>query len=516
MTVMTPDTAPAPTALTDRTRLGLDIAGLGLAAGLIGDGLLRAMPWGLNVTLGVAALVGAGLWLMQRHKIQTGPDTPWLAITALLLGAAFLRRDSEELNAFNILALILTLALAAASVQRERVSTWYPLDYVRGAVTSALNSVIGSLQLIFSDIQWRELPETGRLRHARGALLGTLIAIPLLVIFAGLFASADPVFNNFLSNVLSFDVESAAQHTFLFVFWGALGAGYLRWAFLGRPVGLQLATPRALPSIVPIATALGLLNVLFLTFVVVQIRYFFGGADLIEQTSGLTYATYARQGFFQLVVASGLVLPVLLGADHLVTGGTAAQVRVFRQLAGLLLVLLAVIMASALQRMRLYVGTYGLSEDRLYATAFMILLIGIFAWFCWTVLRGVRHRFAFGALMQGLAVLAGLHVLNPDAFIVRTNLNRPVDERPFDARYAATLGADAVPALLEALPRLNSDDRCIIVTRWLDRWVDGNSEHARADWRSWNWSRARTRNLLRARAPELRESCKDFKDAPSS
>jgi hypothetical protein len=515
VTVTTPPTtAPAQTTLTERTGLALEIAGLGLVAGLIGDGLLRAMPWGLNVTLGVAALVGAGLWLIQRHKIQAGPDTPWLAITALLLGAAFLRRDSEELNAFNILALILTLALAAASVQRERVSTWYPLDYVRGAITAAFNSVIGSLQLIFSDIQWRELPETGRLRHARGALLGTLIALPLLVIFAGLFASADPVFNNFLTNVLSFDIESAAQHTFLFVFWGALSAGYLRWAFLGRPVGIQLATPRALPSVVPIATALGLLNFLFLMFVIVQIRYFFGGSDLIEQTSGLTYATYARHGFFQLVVASGLVLPILLGADHLVTGGTATQVRVFRQLASLLLVLLAVIMASALQRMRLYVGTYGLSEDRLYATAFMILLIGIFAWFCWTVLRGVRHRFAFGALMQGFVVLAGLHVLNPDAFIVRTNLNRPVDERPFDARYASTLGADAVPALLEALPRFNTDDRCIIVTRLLDRWVDGNGELARADWRSWNWSRARARSLLSDRATELRSSCTDFKEAP--
>jgi len=77
---------------------------------------------------------------------------------------------------------------------------------------------------------------------------------------------------------------------------------------------------------------------------VVQLRYFFGSAALIEQTSGLTYAGYARQGFFQLVTASALVLPILLGADHLVRGAAPAQVRVFRQLAGLLLGLLAVIM----------------------------------------------------------------------------------------------------------------------------------------------------------------------------
>ena len=495
-------------ALTQRTKLGLEIAGMGAVAGVAGDTLLRAMPWGLNVTLCTAALVGGGVWLVRRHKLEPGTDAGWLAITALLLGATFLRRDAEELGAYNVMALILTLALAAASLQRERVSTWYPFDYVRGVITATLASIVGSLVLIFNDIQWRELPETGRVRHVRGALLGALIAAPLLVIFAALFASADPVFNNVMSNVFAFDMQSVIQHMFLFIFWAALVAGYLRWGMLGQPVGLQFATPRPLASIVPIATALGLLSFLFLMFVVVQLRYFFGGAAVIEETSGLTYATYARQGFFQLVAASALVLPLLLGADHLVHGGTASQVRVFRQLAGLLLALLAVIMASALERMRLYVAAYGLTSDRLYATAFMILLIGTFAWFCWTVLlRGVRHRFAFGALMQAFAVLAGLHILNPDAFIARTNLHRPVAERPFDAKYASTLGADAVPVLLDALPRLTAADRCIVVTRLLDRWVDGSM--AEADWRTWNWSRARARRLLTDRAVEFRASCKN-------
>ncbi len=487
--------------LTQRTKLGLEIAGVGAIAGILGDTLLRAMPWGLNATICTAVLVGGGVWLVRRHKLEPGPDAGWLAITALLLGAAFLRRDAEELGAYNAMALVLTLALAAASLQRERVSTWYPFDYVRGFVTAAVASIFGSLMLIFNDIQWRELPATGRARHVRGALVGALIAAPLLVVFAALFASADPVFNNVLSNVFAFDMESVIQHTFLFIFWAALVAGYLRWGMLGRPVGLQFATPKPLASIVPIATALGLLSFLFLMFVVVQLRYFFGGAAVIEQTSGLTYATYARQGFFQLLSASGLVLPLLLGADHLVHGGTATQVRVFRQLAGLLLALLAVIMVSALQRMRLYVAAYGLTSDRLYATAFMILLIGIFAWFSWTVLRGVRHRFAFGALMQGFAVLAGLHVLSPDAFVLKTNLDRPVAERPFDARYAARLGGDAVPVLIDALPRLTTEERCVVAVELLRRWNRG----ADPDWRTWNWSRSRARALVAEHAASLRE-----------
>lgn len=495
------------TGLSQRNRLALEIAGIGLAGGIAGDTLLRAMPWGLNVTLFITALVGAGVWLVRRHGVKPGPDAPWLAITALLLGAAFLRRDAESLAAYDVMALLATLAMAAASLQGESISKWDPFDYIRGLVTAGAGTAIGSILLVFNDIKWGELPQEGRMRHVRGALLGTLIALPFLAIFAGLFASADPVFNNFLSNLFAFDVEKLVQHTFLICFWAAAVAGCLRWSLLGRPFGLQVVAVKPVPTIVPLATVLGLLDFLFLMFVVVQVRYFFGDASLIEETSGLTYSAYARQGFFQLVVASALVLPILLGADHLVRGGTPAQLRVFRQLGGLMLGLLAVIIVSALRRMSLYVAAYGLSEDRLYATAFMVLLIGVFAWFAWTVLRGVRQRFAFGALMQAFAVLAGLHILNPDAFIVKTNLDRPTAERPFDARYATLLGADAVPVLVDALPRLTTEDRCLVVKQLLDRWVDG--EQADTDWRTWNWSRARARDMLRDRAAELRASCEN-------
>ena len=40
---------------------------------------------------------------------------------------------------------------------------------------------------------------------------------------------------------------------------------------------------------------------MFLAFIVVQLRYFFGGAAQVEVVPGLTYADYARRGFFELV-----------------------------------------------------------------------------------------------------------------------------------------------------------------------------------------------------------------------
>lgn len=62
-----------------------------------------------------------------------------------------------------------------------------------------------------------------------------------------------------------------------------------------------------------------------------------------------------------------------------------------------------------------------------------------------TVLRGRREQFAFGALLAGVATLAGLHAANPDALIVRVNAARIAHGQTFDAAYAASLSGDAVP-----------------------------------------------------------------------
>ncbi len=247
-------------------------------------------------------------------------------------------------------------------------------------------------------------------------------------------------------------------------------------------------------GIIEVSVVLGLINMLFLSFVVVQIKYFFGGAEMVTASAGLTYAEYARRGFFELVTVAALVLPMLLAAHWLLRKESPAHERIFRVLAGVQVVLLFVIMASALGRMRLYQSEYGLTELRLYTTAFMGWLGIVFAWFGAVVLwRGERERFACGALVAGLLVIGLLHLINPDALIVRTNVAHTTAGRAFDAGYAASLSADAVPALVGALPQLNAGDRGVAAHMLLSRW----KKEEVADWRTWNMARAEAERAVR-------------------
>ncbi len=493
---------------SQQTRLGLEVLTVSAALGIGADALLRATPWGLNALLCTVGVVAAAGWIVRRRQIAVSGDAPWLALTALLLGSNFVARDSNWLRACDALGIAIVGALAWSSLRGTSLRGRHPWDYVQGGVATAVSTCVGIWPLAVRDVRWSELSSGGAWRGARGAVVGVALALPLIFVFGGLFASADPVFHNVVGSIADVDFGVIASHVVLIGLGATLAAGYFWGAVIRRgplpvlPGGQDLSL-----GIVPTGTALGLLDLLFLVFVVIQLRYFFGGAELIERTIGLTYAEYARRGFFELVTASALVLPILVGGDWALRHEPREHQRTFRFLAGLLLVLLAVVMVSALRRVWLYVAEFGLSEIRLYATAFMVYLAGVFAWFGWTVLRERRHRFAFGALVQGFAVLAGLHLLNPDALIVRTNLARTAANRPFDAAYAASLGADAVPDLLAAFARLGDQDKCRAAAALLARWTpegSGGKRPAADGWRNWNLARARARRAVHEHAALLK------------
>jgi Domain of unknown function (DUF4173) len=209
----------------------------------------------------------------------------------------------------------------------------------------------------------------------------------------------------------------------------------------------------------------------------------------VEARAHLTYAQYARHGFFELVVVSVLVLPVLLAANVLVRS------RVVRLLSALLVVLELVVALSALQRLRVYEREYGLTELRIYAIGVVAWLVVVFAWSCATVLRGELRRFAIGVVLSGFAATAALNVISPDALIARTNLTRP----HVDVVYLAHLSDDAVPTLVDRLPTVRDPVvRRELAQRLLARSVDGQSLL------SWNAARSRSRSVLLERRGELR------------
>ena len=520
--------------------------------GVLGDALLRDDPLGLGLLLWMLAF-GAGVVALSWRNggAVSREQRAWLAVAIGLAGCATWR-DSGALMGYDFLAMIGALAILGAtmapgssfhSVLGTRVR-----DLAVGAARTAVDVMTGILPLTFRDSGLGVIRHRTNGDHTRAWLRAAIVTVPLVFVFGLLLSSADPVFES-LIKLPKFDVGEMISHVVIAGFFTWVTAGWMRGSLLdSRPrAEVSGGFPVTLGRL-EITVALGALAALFTLFVGVQIGWLFGGEALVRSTTGLGYAQYARRGFFELVWVSLLVLPVLLGSRAAIAPGDEAAIRRHRQLAIPVLVLLGAIMLSALGRMRLYVGYYGLTTDRLFATVFMLWLAVVFTWFGVTVLRDRARDFAAGMTITGFFTLAALNVANPDALIARVNVGRAktavtrverVDadtvttgnqtvvtwRSPIDYAYLTRwLSGDAAGVVVQALlappvspandpargPEVKS--RCEAVRELLQKWGNQTTENnnTRAmrvehDWRRWNLGAARARAVVRSSERQLRE-----------
>jgi hypothetical protein len=242
-----------------------------------------------------------------------------------------------------------------------------------------------------------------------------------------------------------------------------------------------------------------------LSFVIVQIPYLFGGFELVQNTPDFKLAEYARRGFGELVTVAALVLPILLVSHWLLRKDSPVNEKIYRVLAGIQIALLFVIMVSAAQRLFILTGNlgYGLTTVRFYPMVVMIWLAVVFVWFALTVLRGHREKFAWGALWSTIFLLGALHFVNPDEYIVRTNIRLMQEGRSFDAAYNSNLSDDAVPVLLENLPIMSFEQQCRVKSKIARRLSETKNEN---DFRSWNYARRHAQNAITQSAVSLNTS----------
>ena len=485
----------------ERTRIGLAALGAALVLGGLGDLLLRATPWGINLLLWVGTLAALAVGLSRLGGGRPIGEGRWMLPLAVLFAGGVALRDSPVVVALDVSMAMLALALAALRGRSGVLRRAGISEYVIGAAYAGAMTLAGMIPAAVRDVKWREVAPGDWQGRALAIARGLLIAAPLLLVFGALLVAADAVFEDLVLGLFELDPRLLG-HFFLTLFVAWVSAGLLTFGLLGRdPGNFGLRRPEVLSlGIVEVGVVLGLLNLLFLAFVAVQAGYLFGGAGRVAATAGLTYAEYARRGFFELVAVTALVIPVLLLADWLLRVEAPNHGRAFRALSGTMVALLAVIVASALHRMYLYQQEFGLTVERICATVFMGWLAFVLLWFVVTVLRGERDRFAFGALAAAFVAALVLNVFSPDALAARVNIERFESGGRFDPHYVTLLSADAAPVLIEALPQIG-DVRIGEKSLGPDYTVRGivldrHENAAGDDWRSWNLSRSRAESLV--------------------
>jgi len=202
--------------------------------------------------------------------------------------------------------------------------------------------------------------------------------------------------------------------------------------------------------ILPLATVytlLGLLCTLYVLFIGSQLPYFFLAFAGQRPEGWQVYSEYARSGFFELCRIAAINLLVLIAANLL--SKKECQDRIaLKILNSLLAVLTLVLIATALSKMVMYIGAYGLSMRRLLPCIFMVFL----AVLCGGVVAMQKWSFSITRLAVGLGVvmLCLLSLVDADSFVANYNAERYLSGtlRSFDVEILYRSGPAGVDSAL--------------------------------------------------------------------
>ena len=481
-----------------------------LTLGLLAELILDGPAYGVNIVILVGAILAAG-WLLRRRGRAPDPLDAWLPAAALAL-AAFVAVRGDPLMA--LLDTTGALAFTGASI----------VAFSGLAVTRRSASMIAMLGIMaigasaFGVVRvgrWARLapdPRSSRL-PARLAPLGRglLIGIPLALIFAVLFASADPIFRRGMSDLVGWriDLGDFTGRILFVVACSWFAAGLLSVSAIGLPelerssLGASARTEPVLPAIsVGLTEALVVLVVIDLVvglFVALQVAYLFGGQDTLV-AAGMTYSDYARRGFLELVAAACLAGAVVVALETTV----ARRSRSYLAALLTLLALTAVVLVSGGLRLRLYQDAYGWTELRLYVFTTIVTLAASLALMTALAFAGRMRWLGHGLAVIGVVALLGLNAIAPAAFVAARNIERVVDpslvapggHAGLDAGYLGVLPDDAVPVLVAALPGLPARERTEVLALLQMKKVVLATDPAFASPVSWNLGRERARAAL--------------------
>jgi hypothetical protein len=467
------------------------------------DQLFWDVTPGVSFAIFVAALLAGGLlWLWQA---EARPNRRALALIPLILFfAVFTFLRAEPLTTFlNYAITLVLLMIFALTYLGGRWMSYSLLDYMAGMFRLAFAALAEPVKFQLEAVKQRAESDVPVSKSALMPIVrGILLALPIVAIFAALLASADAVFESRLVEFIElFRLEKLPEYLVRAVFIAIMGygiAGILLYAATRsrdpQLVGEEKPVVPAFVGITESAIVLGSVATLFVSFLIIQFQYFFGGRVNINLT-GFTYSEYARRGFGELVVVAFFTLLLIFVFGALTRRETQTHQTLFSGISVVLVAQVMVMLVSAYQRLVLYEEAYGFSRLRTYTHVFIIwlgLLLLVTA--ALDVLKRPR-AFAMFALFASLGFAISLNILNVDGFIVRQNVARVFAGESLDAQTIASLSSDATPQLLYAYRNSSLPDavRADLAAALFCRYTFYNDNfdgvtYAPARWQSFHWA----------------------------
>ncbi len=342
----------------------------------------------------------------------------------------------------------------AVVIHARFVTKFFPLDLLRTVFVQPFIDFGGAFRALSSK------NGSGKSSAVKPVVIGLITALPLTVVVAVLLADADEGIERMLDDLTmklrTQDVMSLIWQLILafpaaLIFFGMLRADAKQKLSPLPPDMYYHGKLSAVKKISNLGIYAGVtpICVLYLMYVFSQTKYFFS-AFAGKVPGNMLYSEYARRGFFELCVIAVINLCVILFMLTFAKKSGAESTPALKAYTVIISAFTLFIISTALAKMLLYIGKYGLTRLRLYTSWFMVLLAVIFVTLA--VRAFVRKLPTAKIITAAFTVLFGaLCFTRPDALITEYNIQKYLDgeHESLDVRTLSALSDDAYLAALK-------------------------------------------------------------------
>ncbi|MBE5913692.1 MAG: DUF4173 domain-containing protein [Pseudobutyrivibrio ruminis] len=286
-------------------------------------------------------------------------------------------------------------------------------------------------------------------------LIGLIVAVPLLAVVVSLLVSADAVFSRILEKVFegihlpdNFGDIVGIVLTLCISF---ICAYIIPNSLYKKKIGIGPAKQGNINPLIAITFTV-LLGLVYLLFCLIQVLFLFTGSMTLP--AGYTYASYAHEGFYQLLAVCLINVALVSVCSRMF-----AKNKLLTCILSIIGICTYIMIASSAMRMILYIGAYTLTFLRLFVLWFLCVLS---LWLAYLIIGLYKSDFpVFKAAMVTITVAyLAFAFANPDYQIAKYDLAH-ADMSDDTSTYGSVQRYIVYNLSLDSIPAIESNEQLL-------------------------------------------------------
>ncbi|WBW97528.1 DUF4153 domain-containing protein [Oceanirhabdus sp. W0125-5] len=403
---------------------------------------------GISISIYTLIMIGASLYITKKQIMYFNSKFYFLISISIIFSLFFCIYTNGAFIICNLIIIVIALNSAILIGKYN-----YNIDEVL---------IIKSVEVMFIPFEnigritkliGKQISRKGKSSNVKEnkkyIIQGIVILIGLLVVIVPLLMSADEIFKlkilN-LSNSFDYDVDGQTLLriiVFALVFiYNTIFIWSLKYDYY---IVNKVNERKSIFKYETVMIVLIGLNIIYFLFSIIQVSYLYGGGKG-KLPQGMIYSTYARQGFFELVMVTIINLALILVVKILTEKLISNRNRIINVLCSCVIIFTYNMLFSAFYRMSLYVQAFGYTRLRIIVQftiitlAIIILIIFLSLWIEEIPMKRL-------IIISTLLMYMGLNIFNIDGFIVRRNIEIYNKTGVLDKGYIRTLVYDGTSEL---------------------------------------------------------------------